>query len=676
MDDSNDLGPLPIADENSVLQIESFKALEGALPAERFVLRPEPQPDAGVDWCVELRIDGCYTGMRAHIQVKAKKELKANSDGSVSYSADVSNLNYLLNGLRPLYVLYIAQTKELRYTWVRDEVNRIEKDNPDWQRQETVTLRLTKTLDEPGLQEIYDRIRQEARFDREIHDLLSRADVSEKTIHVNVKESKITDPDEIRDLLLEGGLTFISSGDTAGVLEAIDKLSHADKKLPRLLLIRAFAECSQGHYQMASGYVAEATVRASELSESDRMFLGLLRDICDYQAGRITRDEYIRRQKELSEKDESEFSLSRRIVYLWESLLEGGTRQGITTYLPSLRAVVGQVLALEGCSESLRIQARTALLYGEGIRFGQEFIHALATLKARTAMGRATDVNEVFSRINADLAQWTDKSNALVKDALEHGNAHLIGDACYTRSLIMFAHHSSAPTWLNPEAVSRHLEHAKAEMIPDLQRAVRCYQLSGHIEWELRAKTLLADFAALTGDAALAKQLAREVLPVAEAYQFDRIANEARDHLAGDPFFRQMQRKFLTRPYDDPDLREADFSDEDMGRYAEDMLESAGLPRDRLAVMTREVLSFRDIARERVNWCRHIQLIQNLGHTLDPLTFYAADPVRYCYCERYQVASKIGDSDWKIVIEAFKGTYCSGCSARSPKVEPRTNEER
>lgn len=92
--------------------------------------------------------------------------------------------------------------------------------------------------------------------------------------------------------------------------------------------------------------------------------------------------------------------------------------------------------------------------------------------------------------------------------------------------------------------------------------------------------------------------------------------------------------------------------------------------------MTREVLSFRDIARERVNWCRHIQLIQNLGHTLDPLTFYAADPVRYCYCERYQVASKIGDSDWKIVIEAFKGTYCSGCSARRPKVEPLTLEER
>src|SRR5208283_908351 len=186
-----------------------------------------------------------------------------------------------------------------------------------------------------------------------------------------------------------------------GVLEVIDKLSYADKRLPRLLLIRAFAECSLGHYQMASGYLSEATVRADGLSKSDRLFLGLLRDICDYQAGRITRSEYIRRQKELSEKDDGEFGLSRRIAYLWEALLDDGTRQGISTQLPRLRAVVGQVLDLEGCSDSLRIQARTALLYGEGVCFSQRFSHDLAMLKARMAMGRAADVNRVFGHINA-----------------------------------------------------------------------------------------------------------------------------------------------------------------------------------------------------------------------------------------------------------------------------------
>src|SRR3954449_13231430 len=113
MDELDDLGPLPESDENSVLQAESFKALENALPPDRFVLRPEPQPDAGVDWCVELRINGRFTGMRAHVQVKARAETKANSDGSVSYSADVSNINYLLNRSSPLYVVYLADEREL-----------------------------------------------------------------------------------------------------------------------------------------------------------------------------------------------------------------------------------------------------------------------------------------------------------------------------------------------------------------------------------------------------------------------------------------------------------------------------------------------------------------------------------------------------------------------------------
>ena len=108
------------------------------------------------------------------------------------------------------------------------------------------------------------------------------------------------------------------------------------------------------------------------------------------------------------------------------------------------------MLGLKGCSESLRIQARTALLYGEGIRFGPGFNHALAMLKARIAMGRAADANEVFSRINTDLDRWTEEANALVKDAVEYGNPHLIGDACYTRSLIMFAQTSAAPTGWSP----------------------------------------------------------------------------------------------------------------------------------------------------------------------------------------------------------------------------------
>jgi hypothetical protein len=110
-------------------------------------------------------------------------------------------------------------------------------------------------------------------------------------------------------------------------------------------------------------------------------------------------------------------------------------------------------------------------------------------------------------------------------------------------------------------------------------------------------------------------------------------------------------------------------------QYAEDMLELTGLPDDRLDVLTREVASFRDIARERVVWCRHIQLIQDSDHTRSPVTYYAYDPQRYCYCEKYRFASKIGSTDWRVLIQTFKSNYCSDCTERSPKGETTTGVE-
>jgi hypothetical protein len=675
MDELNDLGPLPESDDNSVLQAESFKALEVALPTDRFVLREEPQPDAGVDRCIELRISGRYTGMRAHVQVKARAETKINSDGSVSYPADVSNLNYLLNGSSPLYVVYLADRRELRYAWVRDEVNRIERETPGWKSQKTVTLRFNALLDESGLQDIHEGIRREARLDREIHDVLSRAAATEKTIHVNLEKSKVTDPDELRDLLLRGGLTLVSSGEAAGVLEAIDKLDPAAKRLPRMLLVRAFAECAQGHYQIASGYLAEATVRGGVSSESDRQFMGLLRDTCDFQAGRISRAEFARRQRELSGSGEGEFGLSLKIDSLWESIMVEGTRKGIAAHLPKLRDLVAQVLADEDASETLRIHARTALLYCEGARQVQNFTHEYFMARSRQNMGRPVDVERIFGELNSEQGRWTDEVNALVADAFKQGNPHLIGDACYCRSFILFVHLNSARLWLKPEVVPRHMEVLKTQVIPDLRRAIQCYELSGHIEWELRAKNLLADVAALTGDETLAKETAQAVLPVAEAYQFDKIAKEARDHLAGDPFFRQMERQFFSNVNADPDVREAGYSDEDVERIAEDMLTANDLPRGRLAVMIREVMSLRDIARERVGWCRHIQLLQRLGHTRSPVTYYAYDPERSCCCEKYGFVSKVGSTEWRVLIPTFKSTYCSGCSSRSPKGETLSSVE-
>ena len=171
---------LPKADVNSILQRKSFTALDQALPQELFVVREEPQPDAGIDRVLEVLNTGQYTGMRSHVQVKACTSATPNADGSISFSAEVSNLEYLRHASSPLYVLYIDQTKELRYAWVHDEIRRIAASNPNWGEQETVTIRFVTILNEKGVADIHERIRRDANIYRQFHEILGRSGFHEQ----------------------------------------------------------------------------------------------------------------------------------------------------------------------------------------------------------------------------------------------------------------------------------------------------------------------------------------------------------------------------------------------------------------------------------------------------------------------------------------------------------------
>jgi len=97
-------------------------------------------------------------------------------------------------------------------------------------------------------------------------------------------------------------------------------------------------------------------------------------------------------------------------------------------------------------------------------------------------------------------------------------------------------------------------------------------------------------------------------------------------------------------------------------------MEASSLPADRFPVVERDCHSLRDVARERVNWCRFINVVQDLGHLRSPHTMFLSDPTRYCICEYYGHRSAIGSPDWKTVIRAFKDAYCVGCESRNPKV--------
>jgi hypothetical protein len=529
----------------------------------------------------------------------------------------------------------------------------------------TVTIRFVRLLTEDDLNEIHDRIRREAVLMRQIHEQLGRPDVYEQTIHIDAGTLTITDSDAIREALLQAGLTFVSSGKPERVLAAIEKLSHSERQLPRILLVQAFAKFSQGRFHAASGFLMDLAPKESALSPSDRQLADLLRDTCDLHSGRMSMEAYLEKQNRLAEDEDEEFALSRRIDYCWHQLMLNGNRKGIQTYLPSLREAVGKVLAMKSASRAFRIQAKTALLYGDGVELVDRLDRDATIGIAMLQMGNTRALNDLFQGMNEAFARWVDVSNRVVREAQDEGHPRLIGDVLYVRSYLMFVHFSQAHRHFRPEIHAAHLDKLRQEIVPNLRRAALCYEAIDQIEWTLRVKMLLADILHLTGDTDAATKLASEVLPIAKAYHFDALAANAQSHVEGDPIYEQLRRKFLVRRRIDPDLRDAGMTDEEIRFSAEKYGQAAGWGAQEMDVFTRVVTSWRQIARERLMWCRYIELAE-----ISPARNAAGamiDPLRRCYCEKLNVESHIPLTDWETVISTFKTTYCHGCTARHPK---------
>jgi hypothetical protein len=80
------------------------------------------------------------THFRAQVQMKGSAQVKVTKTDYIPLRADTANLNYLLNGSSPLYILWDAQTNQFWYLWAQEENSRRFRENPAWPQQTSITL--------------------------------------------------------------------------------------------------------------------------------------------------------------------------------------------------------------------------------------------------------------------------------------------------------------------------------------------------------------------------------------------------------------------------------------------------------------------------------------------------------------------------------------------------------
>ncbi len=667
---SNQPNPLPIHDANAELQRQSIHALHAITMPAGLLLRVVQVMDYGVDATLEIVVGDRATNYLAQVQIKSTQCAELNQDKTVSKAIEVSNLNYLLNGTCPIYLFYCAAQKRFWYMWAFDEFQRLESENPRWREQQTVTVRFLLELTEASLKEIHARIIAESTCRRDVVDALARYALQEPAkFAIDRQTLKTQDGEQAYQALIRNGFTLVSRGLWREVLEQVDLLPLHKQQEPRIRLAVAYAYYTQGRYLTALANCGEARLRAAELNRADQDVLDTIRDACECQTGRITREEYTQRQMRAAGVNGA--SLQCRIEAVRFEFLGERDESRRSILLRQMRALAAEVLADTTKSEPFALQTRLHVAYAEGWENHLALMQCVGTLHVQLTMNQSWAQPDPLPLAQAmcALVQWEQGMQQLLRDIEASAIPWLHAEARRTALLIrsaligfrrfqsQFLGSGEPPSRLEIETL---LSEAKA--------VAGGFVAAGNIEGEMRAKIAAAELHEIVDDLATAKAIAAEVRPIAEALGLAEVLKLAEQHLTGTTLLQTTESEMRKGRQEDRDFHWAALSEADIDYYAERSLGASQLPRDRLPVIRKDVEGMKLIASERLHWCKHIEQWQLLIHTWHPSTAYAVPTEWTGKCLKHGYESLQGSTDMQLVIAKFKKSYCEGCPDRDPKI--------
>jgi hypothetical protein len=663
--------PLPKADRNSQLQRRSLVSFQEVLPVDRFVFRDERVDDAGVDGSLEILIDGCYTNMRAQVQLKSREEKNARQDGIITLPIETSNFNYLLNGLLGLYVLYVEKTHELFYAWAADENRRRIKMNSDWRSQQNISIPLQE-LNELAIQSIYERIRREADLHRKILESLAHSPTNDNiSVSINPDTLESENSVEIERILSSAGMTLVAAGYSNSVLEKLNLVSQKAATEPRLKLISAYANYSTGRYQLALGAVTDAIIN-NGLKKEDKEFAEKIHLACQMNLGMITSEQYFQEMEAKSTDNElldAEVKLNRVIdKFLSQMDLDEEA-------LHEIKELKSKIITSKNSPDSLKLGARVKYLEIIGFNAVREILSEIFKAGARKDSGilvplteQSSDLKKAFDGFD----DWNEEATLLIQDAINVGHPIFVADAFSTKALINLRGLISQIAFMQFQGLSLDqsaIQNYALLILDWCGKAQKIYKQANMLEGEVRIQLIMAQAFEVMSQIDAARNLAQGVLGKAKLLGYKRHIETANEVISGKTLFsKQIQnvderlRQKQCNEYD-PSFLE---TEEDVHSFANFMIETYKIPEDRRKNVVTQVLCMRDKNREKIQWCRHIEIHEDLTHTYSPITFYAEAPNKRVVCSKFGYRGDKLSPDWIDIIKKFKEVYCSNCLDREP----------
>ncbi len=603
--------------------------------------------------------------------MKGTDNTELNADHSFSFSIKTSNLNYLLNGPCPLYIVWFGGRDELRYVWARDEAKRLHRDNPTWAEQETVVLRFSKLLDAAGWDDIHDRIVREGRFSRTQHDFFTKKGTAEcVAVGVNPETLDVVTPDQAFDAVKNHGIAIVSSGYPLAIKHFARFLSLTQATDPAVLLALGFACYHLGEHFEARGHLGRVIAQRNKLSEFDRYFLDSLVNECNLRFGVIDEEEFRVAQSVVEKNAQPFLALQMRLERLrWEHLAEDETPKR-RVLLEELRAAVTQIESESGSSASMKLQASLIRLFAEIADSNIAMMEAVFAMAARARLRQnplTANTRLAWNEATAAQEKAHRDTQELLNHALELKHPVLIAEAILTQCVYRIGTITQKTIALR--SITGKVKPSPPALVTaicqQLEQAVAHFERAGATESVVRATIILAEWHATNDAPEKARGLIEGIMGLAQGMGYTHYTEQGQAILSGTTQFDRLRADIATHP--DSDFLAVAQTDEEVADFALFNLQTVELPMEQLPVVHRVCLVMREESRTRIEWCKHFRLFVDGPHAEILPTSYATDPNWFARCMKFGFHTYTPSPNAAAMTQRFKNTYCNTCTDRCPK---------
>lgn len=670
-------GPLPIVDAGSILQRQSIKALQNLLPEHEYLFRDERIDDYGVDGSLELLDQGRATNIRAQVQLKGRSATKPNGHGAIPVRVETANLNYLLNGLYPLYVLFRPVEGELWVLEAREEWALLARTNPDWKTQETVTIYFTQRLTAQGLVGLRQRIADEGKTRRSVSERLDRLRHGLGTVVIDARSLAVTDSTEAVEILSRMGQSLTNAGLATAVVER-------GRSIPTKQLLaapRAALAVAHAHFHLAQYYDAAAALRQLLLSKPE----------LDGNDGSLLDALFISTQRLLGQLDQGGYE---RAMDAWSQTAPAGLAAQYTVsqaWADHRKAIAERRPAIERAHALADL--RTAFERGKTVGGDQaayiELLElTLEELEMEEALLQSLAIEDMASRGSGDLHHARIVRRASQKQALdwfsklttleEKTSARLPRINC---EVWLLQNHAVLAQAIQTQLMARtgHAEDMDdASIVKVFASVERTLQLAKSLEnreLELNATRNLVRALDIFGRAEEATALATDALRIADLSGCADQALDFSDFLRGEGRFSSRLHQLQAMDSISQETLLGDAGHDDLLFMATSMAAAHQLPDSRIPNILHSLSSRKQVELERRSWCRHMVLAEHPGHLDSVVTRYAAPPLLKVVCQElgYETAATKGAVD-ELMVD-LRSRFCAGCARREQALGPTPNKQ-